>query len=95
MLNQKLMWIAWPSFLAACVLELVVFAFVDPTQIDISGQPLEWPRQAAYTAAFFAFWAISMFACGMTTLLRLSPAEVNECPFAPEQRPDACPQGQR
>jgi len=27
----------------------------------------------------------------LTTLLRLAPAEVNECPFDPGQRPTGCP----
>jgi hypothetical protein len=91
MLPQKLMWIAWPAFLAACVLELVVFAFVDPSELEWSGHPLGWPRQGVYTAAFFAFWTISLAACWLTTLLRMTPAEVNECPFDPSQRPEGCP----
>ena len=91
MLSAKLMWIAWPAFLAACVLELLVFAFVDPAALEWYGQPLEWPRQGIYTAAFFAFWAVALGACWLTTLLRMTPAEVNQCPFDPEQRPEGCP----
>ena len=30
MWTQRLMWIAWPAFLMAGVLEVLVFAFVDP-----------------------------------------------------------------
>jgi len=44
-----------------------------------------------YTAAFFVFWTISFSACVFTTLLRMSPAEVNECPFTPDERPEGCP----
>jgi hypothetical protein len=32
-----------------------------------------------------------MGACLLTTVLRMTPAEVNECPFEPEQRPTGCP----
>ena len=88
---QKLMWITWPAFLAACVLELVVFAFVDPTELEWAGHPLAWSRQGIYTAAFFVFWTISLAACWLTTLLRMTPAEINECPFDPAQRPEGCP----
>jgi hypothetical protein len=88
---QRVMWVAWPAFLAACALELVVFAFVDPLDLQWAGQPLTWPRQGIYTASFFAFWAISFAACALTTLLRMTPAEVNECPFEPSRRPDGCP----
>lgn len=90
---NRLMWIAWPAFMAACVLELLVFAFVDPLDLQwwSSGKALGWSRQTVYTAAFFAFWLVSMGACALTTLLRITPAEINECPFDPEQRPAGCP----
>jgi hypothetical protein len=67
---RQLMWIVWPAFLAACVLELLVFALVDPLEVHWSGQALGWSRQAVYTAAFFAFWLASMGACALSTLLR-------------------------
>lgn len=88
---QRMMWIAWPAFLAACMLELLVFAFVDPLELQWSGQALGWSRQTVYTASFFAFWLVSMVACALTTLLRITPAEVNECPFDRGQRPAGCP----
>jgi hypothetical protein len=92
MLNQKIMWIAWPAFLAACVLELVIFAMVDPQDVHWAGQPLALSRQGIYTVSFFVFWAIGIGATSLTTLLRMTPAEVNICPFAPGERPDDCPQ---
>ena len=87
----RMMWIAWPAFLAACVLELLVFATVDPTELAWSGHPLGWSRQGVYTGAFFAFWLVAGAACWLTTLLRMAPAEVNGCPFVPDQRPEGCP----
>jgi len=50
---QRWMWIAWPSFLVAGVLEMLVFAVVDPEHIQWFGQPVELSRQAVYTLAFF------------------------------------------
>ena len=91
MFTQKLMWIVWPAFLAAAALELLVFALVDPSELEWSGHPLGWSRQGVYTMAFFAFWLVAMAACWLTTLLRMSPAEINQCPFDPEQRPEGCP----
>jgi hypothetical protein len=88
---QKLMWIVWPAFLAACALELLVFAFVDPGELEWSGHPLALSRQAVYTSAFFCFWLVSLAACWLTTLLRMTPAEINECPFDKSQRPPGCP----
>lgn len=91
MFAQKLMWIVWPAFLAAAVLELLVFAVVDPAELEWSGHPLGWSRQGVYTMAFFVFWAVTLAACWLTTLLRMSPAEINQCPFDPQQRPEGCP----
>jgi hypothetical protein len=87
----RLMWIAWPAFLAASALELLVFAVVDPLELQWSGHALGWSRQAVYTLAFFAFWLVTMTACALTTLLRMTPAELNQCPFEPRQRPASCP----
>lgn len=91
MLQQRLMWVMWPAFLMACVLEMLVFAVVDPLDIHWFGAPLEWSRQAIYTVAFFVFWAIMVVSSGLTTLLAMSPFEVNRCPLPPTERPDGCP----
>jgi len=90
-MTQRLLWITWPAFIAACVLELIVFAVVDPLELHWGGHALEWSRQAVYTAAFFTFWAVTTGACALAGFLRLSPAEVNACPFDPRQRPPGCP----
>lgn len=78
MLQQRLMWIVWPAFLMAGVLEVLVFAMVDPQDIHWFGAPLEWSRQAIYTAAFFVFWAITAVSGGLTVLLAMSSPEVND-----------------
>jgi hypothetical protein len=87
---QKFFGIAWPAFLAACLLELLVFALVDPQDMHWSGRPLALSRMGVYTAAFFAFWAISMVASALTALLARSPADINGCPVPPGERPGGC-----
>ncbi|QIL69637.1 hypothetical protein G7048_04190 [Diaphorobacter sp. HDW4B] len=87
---QRLMWIAWPAFLMAGVMEMVVFAFVDPQALEWFNEPLNMSRQGVYTIAFFAFWGIIMAASGLTTLLSLSPFEVNRCPVPCDERPSDC-----
>lgn len=91
MLQQRLMWIIWPAFLMAGVLEVLVFAMVDPQDLHWLGLPLEWSRQATYTIAFFVFWAIMVVSSGLTCLLSMSPFEVNRCPLPAAERPDGCP----
>ena len=90
MLQHRLMWIVWPAFLMAGVLEVLVFAMVDPQDIQWFGAPLDWSRQAVYTAAFFVFWAIIAVSGGLTTLLAMSPFEVNRCPLPATDRPEGC-----
>lgn len=92
---QKLMWIAWPAFLVAGLLEMLVFAMVDPQELQWFGQPIELSRQGVYTIAFFVFWAIAMVSSGLTTLLSMSPFELNQCPLPQEERPPVCPKQDR
>ncbi|TFY96536.1 hypothetical protein [Ramlibacter rhizophilus] len=67
--SRLLMAVAWPAFLAACLLELVVFALVDPLELSWAGGPLGWSRQAVYTAAFFAFWTVCALSSGVALWL--------------------------
>lgn len=73
----SLMAIGWPAFLAACLMEFLVFGFVDPTELRWFGHVVEMPRQAVYALAFFAFWIVSVFSSATTALLMRSPAQVN------------------
>ena len=66
---RQLMYVAWPAFLAACFLQGVVFAVVDPMELDWFGQPPPWSRQGVYTAAFFVFWFATAAASLMTVVL--------------------------
>jgi hypothetical protein len=66
--NRRLR-ILWPAFLAACALELLVFGFVDPMEVQWFDNMGGWTRQGVYTIAFFAFWGVSAMACFLTTYL--------------------------
>jgi hypothetical protein len=77
MLAQRWMWIVWPAFLVAGLLEMLVFAFVDPQDLHWFEQDLDLSRQAIYTLAFFVFWALAMVSSALTLLLGMSSAEVN------------------
>ena len=74
---QRWMWITWPAFLLACLLEMLVFALVDPQDLHWFGQPVELSRQTVYTLAFFAFWAVIAAAGLMTRLLEGEPEHIN------------------
>lgn len=80
MQSRKIMAIMWPAFLAACLLELLVFGLVDPQDVQLPGRLPGLSRQAVYTAAFFAFWGVCMASSALTALLEVPPAEVDKHP---------------
>ena len=55
----SVMMVAWPSFLMASVLEMLVFALVDPHDLLASGSfPVDLSATGVYSLAFFLFWAV-------------------------------------
>lgn len=86
-MGQRWMAILWPAFLAAAVLEMLVFALVDPAQLQWADHAVAWPDMAVYTAAFFVFWAVALMASALTALLTLSSVELNGRPDALSGRP--------
>ena len=76
MWRKRLMVIAWPAFLVAAALEMVVFALVDPSNLHWFGSPLALTREAVYTLAFFVFWGLTMASSALTTLLSLPPSDL-------------------
>ncbi len=84
MWSKMMMAVAWPAFLAACLLEAAVFALVDPHELSWGGGHLGWSRQAVYTLSFFLFWAVATASNAMALwLLRGSAPEP-----APELQPE-------
>ncbi len=75
---RKAALVIWPSFLAACLLEALVFALVDPGEVHWPGQLQQPSRQTVYSVAFFLFWLITM-ACSALVLWLAEPvSSVND-----------------
>lgn len=74
--KARVMTVLWPAFLVAGVLEMLVFAFVDPHSLQGWGvDTAAWPATAVYTVAFLVFWAfiavasaISLWLAGVAAL---------------------------
>ena len=80
-LTRHLGSVAWPSFLVAGVLEIAVFAFVDPRVLHtVGGDALQWSATAVYSLAFFVFWAVAAVGCTLTVVLTQSAQEINAMP---------------
>jgi hypothetical protein len=75
---QRVSSVLWPSFLMAAVMEIVVFASVDPGELHWVGeQALPMSDATVYSLAFFVFWAVIGAACLLTLRLLLSAEELN------------------
>jgi hypothetical protein len=76
--GQRLLSLLWSAFLMAGVLEMIVFAHVDPESLHwFGGDALNLEPRAVYTLAFFVFWAVISVACGLTLLLCSQADEIN------------------
>ncbi|MBT9527917.1 MAG: hypothetical protein IV105_21875 [Rhizobacter sp.] len=78
MIKQRALQILWPAFLMAGVLEMMLFAVVDPGDLQwFGGAPIGWPRQAIYTVTFLIFWGVMSISGALTALLARSDADLN------------------
>lgn len=73
-LRHRWMSALWAAFLSAAVLEMVVFALVDPQDLRwFGGEALDLSPRAVYTLAFFVFWIIVSIGAGLAILLCTRP----------------------
>ncbi len=77
MFKLRVMWIVWPAFLMAGVIEMLVFSLADPQDLYWFGHHLELSRQAVYTLSFFAFWLVTSLSGALTLLLSLPASSIN------------------
>lgn len=69
-LLERVMLILWPSFVMAGVLEMLVFAVVDPGSLQwFGGEPLDWSANAVYSVTFFIFWGVIAASGAITRML--------------------------
>ncbi|HMO47906.1 MAG TPA: hypothetical protein PKB14_17970 [Rubrivivax sp.] len=78
-LRHRWMSALWAAFLCAAVLEMLVFALVDPQQLRwFGGETIDLSPLAVYTLAFFVFWAITAVGTGLAILLSSRPADARD-----------------
>ena len=89
--KHRIAWVLWPAFLVGAVAEMVFFAFIDPGEVMLFGNPLDLSPTATYSIFFFFFWAVGLGSSALTCFLQKSPFELNRCPVPPDSRPAGCP----
>jgi hypothetical protein len=68
-------WISvlWPAFILACLMELLVFALVDPHDLRWAQQGEHTSRQAIYTLSFLVFWLVGAVSAALTLAIATRP----------------------
>jgi hypothetical protein len=59
--------VLWPSFLVAGVAETLFFTLINPRELYLFGNVVEFSPIATYSIGFFGFWAL----CAASSLLTL------------------------
>ena len=78
-MKQRALQILWPAFLAAGVLEMLVFAVIDPADLRwFGGAAIGWSAQAIYTVTFLMFWAAIATSAALSALLAIESDELND-----------------
>lgn len=69
--SRHLAMVLWPSFLAAGMATMFMFAWVDPLALEACALPgpLLGGRLAGYGLGFFFFWGVTASASGITLYL--------------------------
>ncbi len=71
---KLIIWVFWPSFVAAGIAEVVFFTLIDPQQLYLLGQPVSASPMATYSLGFLLFWLVCAGASLMTWFML--PADV-------------------
>lgn len=70
---RRSMQVLWPAFLMAGVMEILVFAVVDPTDLHwFGGAAFDWPLTTTYSVSFLIFWAVIATSAAITAWLSAS-----------------------
>ncbi len=63
---KHVIWVFWPAFIAAGIAETIFFTMIDPAQLYLFGQQVQWSAIATYSTGFLLFWLVCIFSSLMT-----------------------------
>jgi hypothetical protein len=66
---KKMMWVLWPSFIAASIGVGIMFTLIDPMELVVLGDRVHASRTTIYSLGFFVLWAIAAMASAMSCFL--------------------------
>lgn len=74
---MKVIQVLWPSFAVAGVAEILFFTVVNPQQLFLFGEPVNFSDLATYSIGFFAFWLVCAASSLTTVFLQRSNEDLN------------------
>lgn len=74
---MKWIQVLWPSFLIAAIAEGVFFTVIDPQQLYLFGEPVEFSAIATYSIGFICLWLVCAASSLLTIFLQQGPDELN------------------
>lgn len=81
--------VLWPSFLVAGVAVTLFFTLVNPRELYLFGEIVEFSPLATYSIGFFAFWALCAASSLLTLYLVEKPAHVEQPRPTRKSRPSS------
>ena len=68
------------SFFTAILGETAFFAVIDPQQLYLFGEPVDWSPIAVYSTGFFMFWSLTALTAALVYWLQKPGEAVNREP---------------
>jgi len=75
---KQIMWVLWPSFIAAGIGVGIVFTLIDPMELQLLGNSGQVSSTMIYSLGFFVLWAIAAMASAMSCFLAVGSAQTTQ-----------------
>ena len=70
---MKWIQVLWPSFLVAGIAEVLFFTIINPQELYLFGEAVDFSPIATYSIGFFAFWLVCAASSLLTIFLQQQP----------------------
>ena len=79
-MTQRILVVLWPSFLIACIAEILFFASLDPREFHLGVEVVDQSGIAVYSVFFLLFWAVGAASSALTSYLKPAPTSPAQDP---------------
>ncbi len=69
--------VLWPSFLVAGLAEAIFFTVINPQELYLFGEPVDFGALATYSIGFLGFWLVCAASSLSTLFLQRTADDIN------------------